>query len=183
MRILILSAFLFTSTAAFAVTDTIKFDYPKGEDIEKIVQDYARASGERFLFDPSIKGKIVILNPGPITISEAYNQLCATLAVNGVGISKQGDIQVVMQARNVQRSDIPVVHELPPVEPVRMVSWVVTLKNANADDVNKQLRILTSRDGEEVPVLRTNQLVITDWTTNLHRVAAILAEIDRKQEK
>jgi general secretion pathway protein D len=183
MRVLILSVGLFSSAAAFAVTDTIKFDYPKGEDIQKIVQDYARASGERFMLDPAVHGKIAIFNPGPVTLSEAYNQLCAALAVNGIGISRQGDVQVVMQARTVQRSAIPVVHELPSVEPVRMVTWLVTLKYASADEVNKQLRMLTSKDGEEVPILRTNQLLISDWTSNLHRVAEILAEVDKKQEK
>lgn len=60
---------------------------------------------------------------------------------------------------------------------------VISLKYASANEINKELRILTSKDGELVPVSRTNQIIITDWVSNLYRITNLLKEIDVKVEK
>lgn len=168
------------SSAAFA--KDISFDY-KNAELAAVIKDYSKASGQKFIIDPSIQGKITIINPGKISVEEAYNQLSSALATNGVGISKQNDILLIQQARAIQRNLIEVGTELPPIHPTKMYTWVINMKNANADEVNKQLRILTSKDGELVPVTRTNQIMVTDWTPNLHRISKILAEVDKPVAK
>lgn len=165
----------------FAVADesakTIKFNY-RNTDITKVLEDYVAASGRRVIVDPQIKGSITIINPDAITLEEAFNQLSTALAVNGVGFTQSEGILTARPARMIQRDNIPVVTELPPPRPERMVTWVINLRHVSADEVNKQLRILTSRDGELVPYTPTNQLLVSDWTPNLHRIAAIVKNID-----
>ncbi len=73
--------------------------------------------------------------------------------------------------------------ELPSLKPEKMVTMIFHLKHARADDLNKQLRILASRDGELVPYSQTNQLIVTDWVSNLHRIAAIIKNIDQPAKK
>jgi general secretion pathway protein D len=163
--------------AASAGDKMIDFTY-KNEDLTKVLADYSHASGQKFIIDPSVRGKITILNPGSVSIEEAFNQLSSALAVNGLGLSTQDNVMVVMQARALQRNLIGVGQTLPPPKPERMFTWVVTLKYVSADDVNRQLRILTSKDGELVPYLHTNQLVISDWVSNLYRIQNILKELD-----
>ncbi len=174
-----LLAIILLSTSAFAAENKVNFNY-KNADIDKVIEDYAKISGQKFIVDVSVRGKITISNPGDITKEEAFNQLSSALALNGVGISTQDNTMVVQQARAVQRSLIPVTKELPPINPTRMVTYVIELKNADADEVNKQLRILTSKDGELVPYTRTNQIFVTDWTPNLHRIAQMMTMIDER---
>jgi general secretion pathway protein D len=159
------------------IPKTLKFNY-RNSDLTKVLEDYAAASGRRVIIDPQIKGSITIINPEPITLEEAYNQLSTALAVNGVGFTQSESVLTARPARMIQRDNIPVVTELPPLRPERMVTWIVNLKHISADEVNKQLRILTSRDGELVPYTPTNQLLVSDWTPNLHRIAAIVKNID-----
>ena len=116
-------------------------------------------------------------------MAEAYNQLSNALALNGVGISTQGDTMVVMQARALQRNYIPTLTEAPPLKPERMTTVIFQLKYLSADDVNKQLRILSSRDGELVPFTPSNQILVSDWSSNMQRIAAILHELDKPQTK
>lgn len=155
----------------------IKFNY-RNTDITKVLEDYATASGRRVIVDPQLKGSITIINPEPISLEEAYNQLSTALAVNGIGFTQADGVLTARPARMIQRDNIPVVTELPAIRPERMVTWIINLKHISADEVNKQLRILTSRDGELVPYTPTNQLLVSDWTSNLHRVAAIVKNID-----
>lgn len=155
----------------------ISFNY-RDAKITKVLEDYAAKSGQRFIVDPMVRGVITIINPSPISLEEAFNQLSTSLAVNGIAISTQDSVMVVKQARSIQRDLVPVVTEVPTLRPERMVTWVIPLKHASAEAINRQLRILTSKDGELVPYSATNQIIVTDWTPNLHRIAAILKELD-----
>lgn len=165
------------SAKAEAKPAMMRFTY-KGADVNRVIEDYAKASGQKFIVDGQVKGKISIFNPGPITIEEAFNQLSTALASNRIGISTRDDQMYVNEARAIQRDLIPVVTEVPTVRPDRMVTLVINLKNVSADEVNKQLRIMTSRDGELVPYTPNNQLLISDWTPNLRRIADIVKQID-----
>lgn len=176
LRSLLLVCAMFSAWAYAA--EKVSFNYENAE-IGKVLKDYAKMTGQKFIIDPQVRGMITITNPGEVSKEEAFNQLSSALSLNGIGISTQEDTMVVQQARAVQRNLIPVTKELPPLNPTRMVTYVIELKNADADEINKQLRILTSKDGELVPYTRTNQIFVTDWTPNLHRIAQMMNVVDQ----
>lgn len=151
-----------------------------GEDLTKIIESYSKASGQKFIIESNVRGKISYLLPATTTIEEQFNNLSIALAINGYAINKQGDVMVVRSARNAQRDFIEVSTERPSMKPERMYTWIYNLKNIPASAVNRDLRILTSKDGEMAVNETTNQLVLTDWVTNLNRVADILKELDKK---
>lgn len=173
-----LLAFAFTAFAAPDPSKTIKFNF-RNADIVKVLEDYAKVSGQKIIVDTQVRGKTTIFNPEPITLDEAFNQLSTAMMTNGLAFSKQGDTLVAMQARQVQRNKIEVVTELPPLKPEKMVTWMIKLKHINADEVNKQLRILTSTNGELVPYTQTNHIIVSDYVSNLHRIADLLKELDQ----
>lgn len=153
--------------------------YFKNEELTKIIEIYSKASGQKFIIDPAVRGKVSILLPGPVSVEEAFNHLSSALAMNSFGISKQGDTMVVRPARNIQRDYIEVSTEKPSLKPERMYTWVYNVKNQKAQDLNSDLRILVSKDGELVAHFNTNQLIITDWTSNINRVAELMKEVDK----
>lgn len=172
----LLSALL---VASFAHAEEKIKAYFNNEDITKIIEVYSKASGQKFVVDPGVRGKISIFIQEPITVEEFFNQLSIGLALNGYAISKQDDTMVIRSARNTQRDLIEVVNTQPALKPERMVTWVYTLKNIPAETVNREVRILTSKDGEMSVVPRTNQLMISDYTSNLQRIGNILKELDK----
>jgi general secretion pathway protein D len=143
-----------------------------------VLKEYSKWTGQKFVVDPAVKAKVTILSPQPVARDEAFNLLSSAMASNGFAISKQGDTMYVSSARNIQRNLLEVTTELPSLKPERMVTWVINLKYVKADEVNKQLRILTSRDGELVPFTDRNQLIVTDWSSNLHRIGQIVSKTD-----
>lgn len=182
MKKIILSAacavsFLF-SIAAFAETK-IKM-YFNNEDITKVIEVYSKASGQKFIIDPSVRGKISIFIQEDIGLEEAFNHLSSSLAINGFAISKQGDTMIVKSGRNIQRDYIETTTKLPSLKPERMATWIYTFKNTSAENVNRDLRILPSKDGEMSVYADNNQIIISDWTSNLNRIADVLKEIDVK---
>lgn len=179
MKSLIAAAVLICSQAFAAepAPGTLNFNF-ENADITSVIKEYAKASGQKFIIDPHAEGKITVINSAPITVQEAFNQISTALAINGLAISKQNDQMIIEQARAVQRNLIDVSTELPPLHPTKMATWIVNLKYISADEVNRQLRILTSSQGEVFPFTHTNQIIISDYTPNLHRVAKLIKEID-----
>lgn len=171
------AALLLASSAAFA-QDKIKMSFPN-EELTKVIEVYSKATGQKFAVDPGVRGKVSLFIPEPVSAEEAFNQLSTALALNGFGISKQGDTMVVRSARNLQRDLIEVSKERPSLKPERMYTWIYTLKHVTPSSVNRDLRILPSKDGELSVYENTNQLIISDWVSSLNRIGDILQEIDK----
>ena len=163
---------------AVKAADTIPFTF-QNEELSKVIEAYSKASGQKFILDPGVRGRVTILMPEKISVEEAFNQLSSALAVNGFAISKQGDTMVIMTARNIQRNLLEVTTQVPALKPERMVSYIYTPKYLTVDVLNRDLRILPSRDGEMNSFMPKNQLIINDWSSNVNRVAQLLAELDK----
>lgn len=171
-------AILFIANLSFAAV-TVKMNH-KNAEITDVVEIYSKATGQRFVMDPGVRGRITILGPEMLPQEEAFNQLSSALATNGYAISKQGDTMLIKSARNIQRDYIEVSAQKPSLKPERMYTWVYTVKNVPAMMINRDLRILCSRDGEMSVSPSGNQIIITDWTSNLNRIADLMVEIDKK---
>ena len=152
----------------------------KNIDVYTLIEKYSKASNQKFIIDPSVRGKVTLFLPGEVSLEEAFNHISSALAIQGYAISTQGDTKVVRAARNTQKDFIEVGTAVPSLKPERMYSWVYQLQVASADSVLKQFRNLTSKDGDIIVYENNNQLIITDWTSSINRIAAILKEIDIK---
>ena len=148
-------------------------------DVLKVLKDYSKARGQKITIDPSARGKVTLLNPSPVSLDEAFDQISRALALNRLSIIDDENGLVVLPTRAAQRSNIPVFKEQPPVKPERMVTWVVTLKHISADDLMRSVRMMNSKDGEMSTSGTTNQLVISDYTSSLTRIGKIIAELDQ----
>jgi general secretion pathway protein D len=171
-------ALLSLSVVVANAADKIKFNFTDTE-VSKMIEAYSKATGQKFVLDPGVRGKASIFLQEPVTAEEAFNQLSSALAVNGFAISKQGDTMIVKSARNIQRDLIEVNTEVPALKPERMATWIYTFKNISAAEVNRSVRIMPSKDGEMNTYDKNNQIIFTDWTSNLNRLALILKEIDK----
>ncbi len=173
----LLIAILFLQVSISYAADLISFTF-QNEELTKIIETYSKASGQKFIIDPGVRGKATILMPEKISVAEAFNQLSSALAVNGFAISKRDDTMVVISARNVQRSMVEITTEVPALKPERMVTWIFSPKYLSVSQINRDLRILPSRDGEMNLFVPKNQLIITDWSSNIQRIAELMKNLD-----
>jgi general secretion pathway protein D len=181
MKLISLMTTLAVSLSVFAAAPAdkkIKMNFVN-EDLTNIIQAYSKASEQNFIIDPGVRGKVSILNSDAVDVTEAYNQLSSALAVNGYAISKQENSYIVKPARNVERDLIEVSADVPALKPERLVTWVVTFKNLSAKTVLREMRNLTSKDGEMNLSTQSNQIVMTDWASNLNRVAKLFEQMDK----
>src|SRR5579875_1100245 len=122
----------------------ISFDF-RGSDIMNVLQFYAQMANVEIVADPSLSGKVTIINPTPVTLDQAFTILQQVLAVRGFSaIENNGVISIepfANAARNTPLINPGVNPNGPtPVDPRNQVmTQVIPLENADAKSLAQDL--------------------------------------------
>lgn len=154
------------------------FDYPNAE-IADLVKAISQLTGKNFIIDPGVRGKISIVAPSQISVAEAYKAFLSALAINGFTVVPSGKFLKIKSARNAQRDSIETYSGQYYPNADVMITRIIHLKHISAEEVNKRLRILPSKDGEMTPYEPTNSVIISDYGANIERIMKIINELDR----
>ena len=181
-----LGAFLFSSSHLFAADAQSPFSQDvkmkmnfKDMEINSIIESFAKASLKTFVVDPGVRGKISIFAAGEVGLDEAFDLMSTSLAINGYAVVERSGRYVVMASRNAQRSSIPTLTEIGNVKPERYVSLIITVKNVPVMELQNNLRVLPSKDGEMTALIDSNQLMVTDYISNLNRINEVVKTLDQ----
>ena len=153
------------------------FDYPNAE-IADVIKAISELTGKNFIVDPQVRGKVTIIAPTQVSVAEAYKAFLSALAINGYTVVPSGKFLKIKSARNAQRDSIETYSKTWFPDTDQMITKIIKLKYISAADVNKQLRILPSKDGEMVPYEPTNSIIISDYGSNIARVMNIINQLD-----
>lgn len=153
------------------------FDYPNAE-ISDVVKAISELTGKNFIVEPSVRGKITIIAPTPITVAEAYKAFLSALAINGFTVVPSGKFLKIRQTRSASRDNIEIYSGAYTPNTDQMVTRIIHLKHISGAEVNKQLRNLTSKDGEMSVYEPTNSVIISDYGSNIERVMKIIQQLD-----
>ncbi len=158
--------------------DLVEANFPNAE-ITDVVKAISQLTNKNFIIDPGVRGKISIIAPSKVTVAEAYKAFLAALAVNGFTVVPYGKFLKVKASRNAQRDSIETyTGKYAPTSDI-YITRIIHLKHISAEEVNKRLRVLPSKDGEMTPYEPTNSLLITDYGANVERMVKIINELDR----
>lgn len=153
------------------------FDFPNVE-ITDLIKAIGELTGKNFIIDPSVRGKITIVAPTKITVAEAYKAFLSALAINGFTVVPSGSFLKVKSARNAQRDNIETFSGAYYPNADQMITRIIHLKHISASQVNRDLRILPSKDGEMNIYEPTNSIIISDYGSNIDRVMKIISQLD-----
>jgi general secretion pathway protein D len=153
------------------------FDYPNA-DIADVVKAISELTGLNFIIDPGLRGKVTIIAPSQITVAEAYKAFLSTLAINGYSVVPAGKFLKIKQSRPAQRDSIEIYSGAYTPNTDQMITRIIQLKYISAEEVNKNLRGLTTKDGELQVYSPTNTLIVSDYGSNVHRIMKIISHLD-----
>ncbi len=153
----------------------------KNKEVQEIVEAYGKASGQKFILDPDVRGKISIVTPQPVDLDEAFHLLSSALQVRSYAIVKRDGFLLVRNARTAAKDNLETSEQLPTdTKPERLFTWVIKLQFLKAEDFEKNMRSLITRDGDFFADPRMNQLVVTDFISNLQHIKAVVQATDKK---
>ena len=168
---------LCATSQAWAREVTLNF---KNADIRAFIEFVSGFSGKNFLVDNRVKGKVTIISPTPISEDHAYDVFLSVLEVNGFAAVPSGSvIKIVPRAESKQKS-LPILKSSKGNHNDAMVTQVIRLKYADAQQLVALIRPLISPNSHLVAYPRGNMLLLTDSASNIQRIQYILNLLDRK---
>jgi general secretion pathway protein D len=157
---------------------TMDFD---GMEISMLVKFIADITKKNFIIDNNVTGKVSVVSPRKMTIDEAYKVFESILEVNGFTTVKTGNIIKVVKSSDAVTKGIETQTSLSASVQDRLVTQIIQLKYADAEDVKNLITPLVSKSSSQImsyPL--SNLLIVTDTVSNLKKIMDIIKVIDVK---
>lgn len=150
----------------------------KEADIDSVVGAFGHLLNKTFIIDPRVRGKITLETPRPVSAQKAYELLQSTLRLQGFSIVESGSVaRVVPEAdAKLQAGPVGVGRAAPGGD--QIVTQIFRLNYESASNLVPVLRPLIAPNNTIVAYPNNNALVITDYASNLQRLARIIATLD-----
>lgn len=147
-------------------------------DIRAFVQDAARVTGQTFIVDGRVTGKVSVVTDRPLSRSEYFEVFLSTLRANGlVAIPMRGGGYRVQPSEGAATQPSRVGSKS--AAPSQFVTEVFRLRSIDATTAVETLRPLVSREGSITANRSANSLVVADYADNLRRIRELVRQIDR----
>ncbi len=155
------------------------FDLPD-KDIKDVVTLISKWTGKNFILDNKVRGKITIIGPSQVTLQEAYQAFLSALEANGLTTVQSGKFIRVIESAEARRAPVETYSGDFAPNTDQFITRIFQLKYINADEVQREFRDLTTRQGKLFAYEPTNSIIITDTGSNIHRIEGILRTLDVK---
>jgi general secretion pathway protein D len=147
-------------------------------DIRAFVQDAARVTGQTFIVDGRVTGKVSVVTDRPLSRSEYFEVFLSTLRANGlVAIPMRGGGYRIQPSDGAATQPSRVGSRA--AAPSQFVTEVFRLRSIDATTAVETLRPLVSREGSITANRNANSLVVADYADNIRRIRELVRQIDR----
>ncbi|MFN3451768.1 MAG: type II secretion system secretin GspD [Sphingorhabdus sp.] len=147
-------------------------------DIRAFVQDAARVTGQTFIVDGRVNGKVSVVTDRPLSRSEYFEVFLSTLRANGlVAIPIRGGGYRVQPSEGAATQPTRVGSRA--ATSSQFVTEVFRLRSIDATSAVETLRPLVSREGSLTANKSANSLVVADYADNIRRIRDLIRQIDR----
>lgn len=148
-------------------------------DIQSVIKTVGQHTGRNFILDPRVTGTVNIVSDKPVSKDMLYELLLSTLRVQGyAAVESDGFTKIVPEAE-AKTSGGPVGAPSPRTPGDRIVTQVFVLSQENAVQLVPVLRPLVTANNFIAAYPNNNAIVITDYASNVQRIARIIESIDR----
>mgnify|MGYP006198253117 CR=1 FL=1 len=147
-------------------------------DIRAFVQDAARVTGQTFIVDGRVNGKVSVVTDRPLSRSEYFEVFLSTLRANGlVAIPIRGGGYRIQPSDGAATQPTRVGSRAATAS--QFVTEVFRLRSIDATSAVETLRPLVSREGSLTANKNANSLVVADYADNIRRIRDLIRQIDR----
>ncbi|MCK5504603.1 MAG: hypothetical protein KAJ10_05545, partial [Thermodesulfovibrionia bacterium] len=146
--------------------------------IPTVIKFISDITGNNFLFDEKIKGKITIIAPTELSIDESFSLFTSILSLKGYTIISTGHkTYKIIPSSLAKQSGIISIDDKMPVNEGYITKLIPTV-HIRAEETIKFLRPIISRDGHISAFGPRNLLLVVDSAVNIEKVMSILKIID-----
>ena len=142
-------------------------------DIRVFLQQISAITGENFIIDPAVKGKVTVVSSSPMDRRAVDQLLQSVLRVNNLTAMASGSA-----TRIVPQGDPKAGAGAGVVGSRGMVTKVLPVRYASVDDAVKILKPLASSAGSVEGSASSGTVVVSDYDDNVRQMTRTLANVD-----
>ena len=155
-------------------------------DIKIFIKTIGELTGINFLIDDSIRGTVTLISPTQIRLGEVYEVFESVLQVKGFAAVPAGRIVKIIPRADASKSNILIrVGGDPDLIPQNdaVVTQIIPIRFANIAELSSSLTPLVSTGGNLTTYVQSNSIILTDTSSNIHRIAKLIQELDTEGAK
>lgn len=172
---------LLAGCASLLISSPVSAQYTlnvREADVRAFVEDAAKVTGQTFIVDGRVQGKVSVVTDRSLSRSEYFEVFLATLRANGlVAIPLRGGGYRIQQADGAAAQATRVGSGNASAS--QFVTEIFRLKSIDSASAMETLRPLISREGAITANRNANSLVIADYADNVRRIRDLVRQIDK----
>lgn len=152
-------------------------------DIRVMLKTISDISGINFIIDDRVQGKVTVISPTKIKLSEVYKMLESILDVKGYTAVPVGDMVKIVPETEAAHGDLNVrIGNSPSLIPDTdtVITQIIPLEYIQTEDIEKIIRPLLTKNSHLSLYPRTNSILITGASSNIKHISEIIDELDVK---
>ncbi|OYU80878.1 MAG: type II secretion system protein GspD, partial [Burkholderiales bacterium PBB5] len=158
-------------------TASVPLNFP-ATDIEAATRAMAAILNRPIVVDPRVKGQLTLYSEQALTPAQAYAMYLTALRGLGFAVVAHGGLLTVLpEAEAKLQADAPAADGAAP-HGDQVLTQVFRVQHENANNLLAVLRPLISPNNTINANAGNNTLVLTDYASNLGRLAALIAALD-----
>lgn len=152
----------------------------KDADIHAVIAYISEATGTNVVVDPTVKGRITVYSPTPLTKEEAFATFGSILEVHGYSMIRQGNTYRIVPTKDGVSQSVGAGLGTTIPEKVRgsLVTQILRLNVGVATELAKILPPLLGKDYAISPYAPTNTLAITAPYDNMVKALTFIEQVE-----
>ncbi|MCX6990538.1 MAG: hypothetical protein NTX49_05685 [Chlamydiae bacterium] len=149
--------------------------------VVEVIRFVSKITNMNFIFaDEEVQFNVTIISEEPITIKNIMSALIQVLRINQLTLLEQDNSLIITKSTDVTQIPTIVSGDLPDSKMTQapIITRVFRIKNASVASIATIIRPMTSKSALIEVSAETRQLIVTDITTNVDKIALLLASLD-----
>ncbi len=150
-------------------------------DIRVVIKYISDLTGKNFIIDQNVRGPVTVISPTKIPLDEVYRVFESILEVRGFVTVPSGKVIKISTKKDASKRNIAMavgvkLEHIVPEDTI--ITQLIPLQYADVQKIRTALGQLFSKDASVIAYPVTNTLIVTDISSNIHRLVQIIKELD-----
>jgi len=150
-------------------------------DIRTVLKTVGEITGINFIPHQSVTGTVTVMSPTPIRLGDIYAFLQSILDVYGYAAVETDNAVKIIPKADAAKNYVQVRIGADPDYIPRndaIVTQIIPLKYADATEVSHLIQPVLAGGAQMAVYPRTNSIMVTDTSANIHHVAQVIGRLD-----
>ena len=147
-------------------------------DISTVIEAVSKFTGQNFIVDPRVKGKVTIISQRPMNADQVYQVFLSVLKVHGFAAIPGPNVVKIVPDVNAKQDAIDTLSGAAGDRGDDLITQIIEVKHVDANQLVPILRPLVPQRGHLASVPSSNVIIIADTAANIARLTEIIRRID-----